>query len=300
MNIEEIETVPIREFLLHELDEDLAQAIEVRFFTEPDFQALVLTVEEEIFEDYLLDILSPAERRRVEQYLLSSPKQKEKLASMANLMEYIKQAPGFNSSAAVAAVRGLDDDSAADSTNEPTLPTLIDEKNVSWLSGFWMRLATGVVVIMVVGLGIYLVRQNASPATVQLSKEQLERIEKINRETVDSGEETLQATLKPMVRGGTNVSNQVMLAPGKKVVELKIEIPSGNYKSYQCSFREFDGVELATIGNLPVTTESQTSELKVRLPADVLKAGVYGIKILGETNDNRLESIREFVFEVVK
>jgi anti-sigma-K factor RskA len=301
MDINEIETVPIRKFLLHELDEDSAQAIEERFFTEPDFQELVLIVEEEIYEDYVLDILSPAERQRVEQFLLFSPEQKAKLASMAKMVDCIKQAPEYNSSAAVAAAaRGLDDDSAVDNAPEPPVLTLTNEKNGSWLSGFWMRLATGMVIIIVVGLGIYLIRQRTSPAPGQLSKEQLERIEKINRENVEPGDDTLQARLEPMIRGDKNVSNQIRLAPGKKFVELNIETPSGNYKSYQATFREFDGVELATIKNLPVTTEARKSKLKVRLPADVLKVGVYGIDISGETNDDRLESIREFVFEVIR
>ncbi|HEX9961273.1 MAG TPA: hypothetical protein VGB00_10095 [Pyrinomonadaceae bacterium] len=298
MDINEIETVPIREFLLHELDEDSSQAIEERFFTEPDFQELVLIVEEEIFEDYVLDILSPAERRRVEQFLLSSPEQKEKLASMANLVDCIKQVPEYNSAAAAA--RGLDNNSTVDNPLKPPVITLTNEKNRSWLSGFWMRLATGMVVIMVVGLGIYLVRQKTSPASGQLSKEQLERIEKINRENIEPGDDTLQAKLKPMIRGDKNISNQITLSAGKKLVELNIEIPSGSYKSYQAAFREFDGIDLATIKNLPVTTESQKSELKVRLPADILKVGVYAVDISGETKDNRLESIREFVFEVIK
>jgi hypothetical protein len=155
-------------------------------------------------------------------------------------------------------------------------------------------------VIIVVGLGIYLIRQRTSPTHTQLSKEQLERIEKINREYIEPGDDTLQAKLEPQVRGGGNISNRITLSSEKKVVELNIEIPADDYKSYQAAFREFDGVDLATVRNPPVTTESLKSKLKLRLPADVLKAGVYEIDILGETNDNRLESIREFVFEVVK
>ncbi|HEY0461645.1 MAG TPA: hypothetical protein VGC97_21080 [Pyrinomonadaceae bacterium] len=300
MDIKEIETVPIRKFLLHELDENSAQAIEERFFTEPDFQELVLTVEEEIFEDYVLDILSPPERQRVEEFLLSSPEQKEKLVSMANLIDYIKQTPEYNSVAAAAGVRDLDDDKAIDTPIEPPLSVPTDERTGLWLSGFWMRLATGMVVIAIIGLGIYLVRQKTSPAPLQLSKEQLERIEKINREYTEPGDDTLQAKLEPMVRGGQNSSNRIMLLPGKKVVELNIELLSNNYKSYQATFKEFDGAELATIKNLSGTTGSQKSELKIKLPVDVLKVGVYGLDISGETNDNRLESIREFVFEVVK
>ena len=299
MDMKENETVPIRKFLLHELDEDSAQTIEERFFIEPDFQELVLTVEEEIFEDYVLDILTPAERQRVEQFLLSTPEQRKKLASTANLIDYIKQAPEYDP-AAVAAAKDLDNNSLVDSPIESPVLTLTDKKNVSWLNGFWMRLAVGMVVIIVVGLGIYLVRQKTFPAPIQLSKEQLERIEKINREYVESGDDMLLVRLEPSVRGGKNSSNQITLSPQKKVVELSIEIPAGNYKSYQAIFREFDGVDLATIKDLSSTTESLKSKLKVRLPADVLKTGVYGIDILGETNDNRLESIKEFVFEVIK
>jgi len=247
-----------------------------------------------------LDILSSSERRRVEQFLLSSPEQKEKLVSMANLIDYIKQTPEYNSAAAAAGVRNLDDDRFAETPIKLPMPSSSDERTSSWLSGLWMRLATGVVVIAVIGLGIYLVRQKTSPASLQLSKEQLERIEKINRQYTEPGDDTLQVKLEPLVRSGQNSSNRIMLLPGKKVVELNIGLLSNNYKSYQAAFKKFDGAELATIKNLSGTTESQKSELKIKLPVDVLKVGVYGLDISGETNDDQLESIREFVFEVVE
>src|ERR1041384_7159036 len=79
----------IRRYLLGELDEDRKDQLEQRVMTERDFKQEVLTVEEELLDDYVSGALSAREQELLLKNYLSSPNQRRKVVVARALGRYV-------------------------------------------------------------------------------------------------------------------------------------------------------------------------------------------------------------------
>jgi hypothetical protein len=70
----------LRRFLLGQLAEGPAEAIEARLLAEPDLLPGLETAEDDLIEDYLAEGLSPEDRASFEQHFLASKRRRESLA----------------------------------------------------------------------------------------------------------------------------------------------------------------------------------------------------------------------------
>ena len=75
----------LRQFLLGELPEDEERSMEERFLRDDELAELAEATESEILEDYARGSLSPAQGRRVEDFLASSPSGRLRLAVVQGL-----------------------------------------------------------------------------------------------------------------------------------------------------------------------------------------------------------------------
>src|SRR5215213_8421894 len=81
----------IRRYLLGELSDSEREHVEERLISDGDYKEEVLTVEEELLEDYLAGVLSPPERELFHKNYLSAPLQKQKLRIAQALGKYAAQ-----------------------------------------------------------------------------------------------------------------------------------------------------------------------------------------------------------------
>ena len=79
----------IRQYLLGQLAEQQQQAIEQRLLTEDDLFEELEVIEDELFDEYIADELTPDDRKQFEQYFLSSPERQRELKFAAGLREYV-------------------------------------------------------------------------------------------------------------------------------------------------------------------------------------------------------------------
>lgn len=82
-------------YLLHQMPEAERAAIADRWMTDPDLHEQLRAAEAELLDDYVRDVLQPDQRARVEQYLLGTETQRDKLTfaiAMQDVMEGTRSA----------------------------------------------------------------------------------------------------------------------------------------------------------------------------------------------------------------
>lgn len=87
MTFNEEEEREIRNYLLS----DPAQGnelVEIRLLRDDDFERQVCLVEDELIEDYLLDRLTPDERKLFRKNFLATPERRRKLVLLKGLIKY--------------------------------------------------------------------------------------------------------------------------------------------------------------------------------------------------------------------
>lgn len=89
MSLNRNDVILIRQYLLGQLAEEEQQAVEQRLLTEDAlFEELEVT-EGELFDEYVANELTPADRKQFEQYFLSTPEHQSELKFAAGLREYV-------------------------------------------------------------------------------------------------------------------------------------------------------------------------------------------------------------------
>lgn len=83
----------IRRYFLGDATEEDARRFEERVFTDRDFKAHALIVEDELYEDYAARLLPEAEREKFERHVLRTPASREKLNIVSALQAHRQPAP---------------------------------------------------------------------------------------------------------------------------------------------------------------------------------------------------------------
>jgi CHAT domain-containing protein len=89
MNSRNNEEKRVRSYLLGELPQEEVRQLEERLLREDEFVELVLLTEDELIEDYACGDLLPGERKRFEEYFLSTTKRRLKLMTVRGLKNYV-------------------------------------------------------------------------------------------------------------------------------------------------------------------------------------------------------------------
>ncbi|MDX2030659.1 MAG: CHAT domain-containing protein [Blastocatellia bacterium] len=122
-------------FLLGELPEEQADAIEIRLLEDAALQELLEAVESDLIHSYLRGDLSPAEKERMEAGFLETPARREKLA-LARL--FLKMEPQLSG--------GTPSGSAAPSSQAPA-----PEMARSFRASTGLRMAAGLLLLLIAG-----------------------------------------------------------------------------------------------------------------------------------------------------
>jgi hypothetical protein len=280
----------IRQYLLGALAEPERQQLEQRLLGDAAYKELVLMVEDELVEDYVDNILSPAERAQFDRHFLSTPQQREKLRHVSTLQAHLMRAAA------------------------PSVPAL---RQKTWWSAWWARRAQAVprwqygpfaVVAVGLALGIWLGgtlvwRHRQEQAKVQ-QRAALEReIARLNDQRHPPPDLQQLAYIHqvkpapPSVRGAGSMI-RVAIPADSKIVQLRLAPTTEQYHSFRATLTTTEGEELFTTEPLPGIVIDGERAVILNIPASLLSRGDYELKLRAITDAGGLADAGDYFFRI--
>ncbi|HEV7373693.1 MAG TPA: hypothetical protein VGN95_03175 [Pyrinomonadaceae bacterium] len=284
----------IKEYLLGTLTGEEQQQIEQRVFTDPQFKARVLMVEDELVEDYVAGILSESERERFTSYFLSTPSQVQKLRITRALYTY----------------------AGGDVTANARLPVSTSDPvplRKSRLMAFFGQqqavavLSVAVLLIAAIGAVIYLaVRRGDANQRAVIEQEVAQLNNQQNPETglplgvdpVNAG--VLPVRLSPTLNRASGEMARISVTAEAKIVQLRLPLTPEPYGSYQATLNTIEGNEIFTIASLQPVIVDGSRMLMLNIPARVLLHGDYLLKLRGVTETGNSADAGEYPFRIAR
>ena len=259
MKKESITDALLREYLLGKVDDAERERIENLFLTDSQAKERLLAAEQDLIEDYLEDSLSSEDNKLFLSIFAQTDEQRRKLRITKSIKDW--------------------------ALAEANAPRVVRAK-VSSLSRFLARLrlqpAFAMVIVLALALGIVLFflwsnsrfeqRRRLAIEQELASYNAPERLREVptNLFSID---------LKPVsVR---SVEAQPEVKSGSSVVELRLPwIQQERFSTYQAELRRVDERESYTIPNVRA---DDSGNIRIRIPAHVLRRGQYQINLSGLT-----------------
>lgn len=270
----------IKQYLLRRLDEEGQRRLEERFVTDSEFREVVLVVEDELVEDYLAGALSADERESFVTRYLSAPRQLEELKLSRTLREYATQGAAQRQPA--------DAGDGAAQGRYKIISLLFCKRRLPVLTVAFMLLIVVVVSWNLVSRRRWDAQQAALSAEVAL----------LNRQPA-AGESGLTVTLTSVINRSPHESQKVTIPGGMNTVQFMLDLPTGQYQSYETTLRVNDGPELFTVSDLHAE-DGGGRLLKLRVPARLLTPEDYVLSVQGVNGVGQSEDVAEYFFRVVK
>jgi len=241
----------VKKYLLGQLEEADEERLELRLLTDPAFSEEFDTIVDELADEYVANELQGEERKRVEQYFLTSAERRNKVKFAAELLERAEvERGGHNAGSEVQPVaahgRGI-----------------FERMRLFWESqSFALRMATAVAgLIIVVGVVMLLIPPNRTAGTYAL----------------------LNLTMSSAERSAGSQTQSVRLEQGSPGIRIALSLPDQvpQAKSYRVELLDVQ----QSSRNLPIT-ERTAHSLIVTIPANEIRRGSYIIRLYG--NEQRI------------
>jgi hypothetical protein len=288
-------------YLLGELAEADATALEREYFENPDVFARLVEAETALVDDYVGHRLAAAERQRFESHYLSDPRRRERVEFASALSTTIDRTP-----------------SRADMETRPVVASSV------W-SGWLLRLSVaGAFAVLILSIGLLwqqsrrlradLVRSDAA-----LSREaertrdlqnQLASAEAKGRDLVSplqqarpqaGGQSFVSLLLSvPAVRSPeTEPAPTLTIPAGTREVRLQLAIEAAEYPHYRVAVNPVAAPAVVTRSNLLPQRSGAGARIQVTVPAERLAAGDYVLTLSGERPSRAAQDVAQLLFRVV-
>lgn len=278
-------------YLLGELADVEAAALEREYFEHPDVFARVTEVETALVDDYVRNRLAPAVRQRFEAHYLADPRRRWRVEFAQTLQAKI-------------------DGTTSDVEPRPAR---------SW--SFWPRLSlAAALAVLIVATGVLwmqsrrlrdelarsktalaLQEQRARDLQGQLSTAQ-ERSRELTTELERSRRPSLVSLLLtvPSARAPQAGPAPTLTIPaGASEVQLQLTMEDVEYPSYRVTLNPVAGAPVFTRSGLVPQRNGSTARLDVTVSPDRLGAGDYLLTLSGERPGRRPEAASQLLFRVV-
>ena len=309
----------IRRYLLGELSEQEQVDIEDRAFEDQKVLQEILTVEQDLIDDYVSGDIPEEKRQGFETHFLASAERSKKVAFAKALAAVVNASP-------------------ATATSVATAP--------SWrtkLTAFFTRpvtaysFAAASLLLFVVGSLLVVDRIRLHSELGQLRSAQESRIAQLGQLEKDLANERLRndelmanrgtqtqqpqtsetqpdgaqqpssspvvvaLSLFPGISRGSNSLPQLSIAKDVSLVRLQIGIdPQETYRRYRVELRTEKGQPVLAQGNLSARVGSKGRSIPLSVPARALTKGRYEVTLKGITESGTTEDVGFYYFEVVK
>lgn len=311
----------IRQYLLGELSEQEQAEIEDRAFADEQVLQEILSVEQDLIDDYVTGDIPDEKLRGFETHFLASEERRKKVAFAKALAAVVNESPA---------------------------PVKVVAKEPSWrtkLAAFFTRpaiaysFAFASLVMFVNGSSLLVERfrlqselarlraaqemqvaQNRQLqkelADVRLRNEELmanrqsppqqtptpeSRPESPQQPTTPTSPVTVALSLLPGISRGSNSVPHLSLAKDVNSVRLQIGIdPQETYKRYRVELRDEKGQQVLVQGNLAARGGGTSRTIPVGVPASALTNGRYELTLKGITESGITEDVGFYYFDISK
>jgi len=275
-----------RSFLLGEVDPAQRQVIESLFLTDPEARETILIVEDSLLEEYLEGTLASSDAQKFLERCANSPKERKRLRITQSIREYaIENAPPISR------------------------PVSVLEKLRRVLPGWPANqrlglpvLASIVIVLIIVGVWFMLrtnqrVREDNQQASIERQLAELNSPSSLSA----SPPQMFSTTLPPISVRSVQSSSAIILQSSARLVELRLLwAQSEEYPAYQAELSRVEGINAFLFPPLHLEKGQGSRLVRLRIPADLLPAGLYRIRLRGIARDNVPSPAEEYDFRVTR
>jgi len=311
----------IRRYLLGELSEQEQFEIEDRAFEDQKVLQEILTVEQDLIDDYVSGDIPEEKRQGFETHFLASAERRKKVAFAKALAAVVNESPPTATSVATA----------------PSWRTKLTAFFIRPVTAYSFAAAS--LLLFVVGSLLVVDRIRLHSELAQLRSAQESRIAQLRQLEKDLANERLRndelmanrgtptqqtptpetqpesqqqpttpispvvvaLSLFPGISRGSNSVPQLSIAKDVSLVRLQIGIdPQETYRRYRVELRTEKGQQVLAQGNLTALVGSNGRSIPLSVPASALTKGRYEVTLKGITESGTTEDVGFYYFEVVK
>lgn len=322
MTKESEKEVLITRYLYGELNEEEQDRVEQQFLTDNQFFEQMLSVEDGLIDDYVRSQLSDHERKKVEELLQSSNREKREIDSVNNLIGVLRKA------------RSMDTVRVEIPSRRRSLFTLPSVRGSGKQFSFALLLF---LVIFCLGLAVWnIALQNklldiqARHAELQKETEELRqradsqgddsdrlgrRIEDAHRKSDQIEQEvnalkesratttandtfTLALTMQSFTRSGDRAAfKEIRLGQGTNWIKIIIDTGEADFESFGVTIETFGGDELWSREDLK-PARAKSGRIEIVLTARLFSKEDYNLMLKGRRADGSTVNIGDYSFRV--
>ncbi|HEU0253498.1 MAG TPA: hypothetical protein VFR12_10745 [Pyrinomonadaceae bacterium] len=265
-----------RQFLLGNLPEQQAQALEERIFLEPDLAEDLQIEEEELIADYHAGTLSNAERQLFEKKYHSTAANRQLLEYEATFKEFVATKPQAEP------LLSVETDRILGVETKPIEPV----RAPSWWSSFFssrraLAYSTAAVAFVLIAVALwYLLLFKSGPSHSAERKAAEAALAALNTPTKIA---TLgfgaAVELKPVERSGGETVRIEAENVADGLIPFRLNLTEGNAPAYDATFVDANRNEMFTVANVPVRSTSNGPQIWIVVPLQYLTRGDYQIEL---------------------
>lgn len=310
----ELETT-LRRYVTGGLDEAVRTELEERLVTEPSVFEALGVVEDELVEEYLDGLGTPAERQAFERGFLASPRRTERLRFAAALRaRAAKVVPERRSKPPLRGLGRMD-------VAHPALlglaaALLLSVATNLWLASPWApgqsRRDDGAAPVPA---PVAPAARPSAPAPRVAASDGEDPAQAVARERharrqAESRAAALESELRRARPGvvsfvlasgalrAAGALQEAVVPRDAALVELRLELPGVDYPQYRAELLDDTGEELLVASKLQAREERDAAILAVSVPAAALRRGDYQVRLRGLTAAGGEEAVGSYPFRV--
>jgi hypothetical protein len=252
----------IRQYVLGTHDPESQKQFEERLLTDEKLLDQLSIVEDEVVCDYLAGSLSELERDKFENRFLRSAAGKQKLQFFSAIKNHV--------------------DNLSPSIQRTPLPLSWKRFLPAFLRGEspWLRLSFAMAAVILVFVGLFAFFRNSFS---------------------EHGPVFTTALVPGQVKNiGGRKLNVVEVPAGTGVINLQLAIGEVSAESFHASIFTDTGEEVFTEGALQTESGQDGRFVSLRVPANVLTAGDYRLRLKAYVAGSGLEEVASYSFRVIK
>lgn len=270
----------IRQFLLGSVDESERQRIESLFMSDADFNQRVLIAEDDLIEDYLEHSLAPGDNDRFLAQYGHAPTQQRRLRISRSLRDYAASEASFGQ----------------------TYPAIVKRRvffsHLMPLNlKFFIPIAAAVTIACIIGI-IWLVRSNNRRVTIERELAELNARPDLRA----NPSQVVSLVLPPVSVRSVGSETKLTPPPEIRVVELDLLwTQKEQYPNYYVLIRRVGTNEEFSVSGLHIrASPSSGNSVRVRLPSELLRDGLYQVTLTGAGTDGAASQGEEYTFVVAE
>lgn len=273
----------LREYLLGRLDPARRQGLERELLTDGQLARQLEEAQDHLIDDYAFNVLGEAERESFERNFLMTPERLNKLRISQALDGYVRRHPR--------PARGA---SRWRNLLRPFSP-----------GGLKVVVPVAVLTLCVLAalfLWLFDWRYLPGGADLAYSRQIMQAgVERLNREQQPGGAaRTATLLLEPgLARGDGGSSRRASIAAGTSILQLDLEVPSGESSRYSILMKTEEGTELFSYDGISPRLGGDADVISLRVPAEYLPTGDYRAIVTGSAADGSVTELGQYPFQVV-